>query len=101
MPQRHFASSNITTGQVIGDPKAYNGHKTTDLDYFTTLPFMDQSQAQRRDRALEQRACLHFAAFVDGRVDNGMFGESEEDFEAKNIDFVENRRSHLAEFLIV
>jgi len=90
-----------TTGQVIGDPKAYDAHETTDLDYFSTLPFMNQSQAQRQDRALERRARLHFAAFVDRRVGNGMLCGSEEDFEAKFSDFVENLRSHLAEFVVI
>jgi hypothetical protein len=90
-----------TTGKVIGDPKAYDAHETTDLDYFSTVPFMNQSEAQRQDRALERRARLHFAPFVDRRVGDGMLGGSEEDFEAKKFDFVVNLRSHLAEFVVV
>jgi hypothetical protein len=50
---------------------------------------------------LERRARLHFAAFVDRRMGNGMLDGSEEDFEARFSDFVENLRSHLAEFIVV
>lgn len=62
---------------------------------------MNKSQAQRQDRALERRARLHFAAFVDRHVVNAVLDGSEEDFEVKISDFVGNLRSHLAEFVIV
>lgn len=60
--KKYFAQ---TSCQRLGEANTYDATETKDLDYFSTLPFMNRTKAQREDRKLERKARLHFAAFVD------------------------------------
>src|SRR6202012_3036498 len=53
-------------------PTTYDATETKDLDYFSTLPFLNQTRAQREDNRLERRARLHFALFVDTQASSNI-----------------------------
>ena len=54
--------------QIISAPTIYDATETKDLDFFATLPFMNETKAQREDSKLERRARLYFAGFVNMHV---------------------------------
>lgn len=41
--------------QLLGDPTIYNATEMKDLDYFSTLPFINKLRAQRKSRGLERK----------------------------------------------
>jgi len=57
--------------QVLNEPTTYDATETEDLDYFSTLPFLNRTRAQREDKKLERQARLHFAVFVNTHVSKG------------------------------
>lgn len=81
--------------QILSGPTTYDATETKDLDYFSTLPFMNMAKAQRKDRESERKARLHFADFVDRRVEKDFLGGSEADFKLAFDGFVRDLNSHM------
>ncbi|KAF4943419.1 hypothetical protein FSARC_14921, partial [Fusarium sarcochroum] len=69
--------------QLLGDPTIYNWTETKDLDYFSTLPIMTRSRAQKQDRELERKARLRFVNFVDRHVGADILDGSASEFKEK------------------
>jgi hypothetical protein len=84
--------------QLLGDPTTYNWTETKDLDYFSTLPFMNRSRAQKKDRELERKARLHFADFVDRFVDAGILDGSTSEFNNNHASFGDKLKTHMLSF---
>ncbi|KAF5650131.1 zinc finger MYND-type [Fusarium tjaetaba] len=84
--------------QVVGTPTTYNWTETKDLDYFSTLPFMNNSRAQKQDREVERKARLHFADFVDRHVSVNILDGSALDFSNKLASLVERLKIHMLSF---
>lgn len=53
--------------RIINDLTTDNANEIKDLDYFSILPFMNISSAQKSHRKLERKNRLHFSAFVDNQ----------------------------------
>lgn len=68
--------------RIINDPTTYDANETKDLDYFSTLPFMNISSAQKADQKLERKNRLHFATFVDNQDTEKLLGGA--DYQFKN-----------------
>ena len=64
-------------------PTTYDATETMDLDYFSTLPFMNMTRAQREDLKLERKARLHFADFVTSSISKDILNGSTDEFRAK------------------
>jgi hypothetical protein len=60
----------------ISNEPTYGVTETKDLDYSSTLPFLNRTQAQREDEKLERQARLLFAVFVNTRVSKDMLNGS-------------------------
>ncbi|KAH7148026.1 hypothetical protein DER46DRAFT_616107 [Fusarium sp. MPI-SDFR-AT-0072] len=81
--------------QVVGEPTTYNWTETKDLDYFSTLPFMNKSRAQKQDREVERKARLYFADFVDRHVNAGILDGSASEFSNKLASLVDRLKIHM------
>ncbi|KAH7207876.1 uncharacterized protein BKA55DRAFT_529940 [Fusarium redolens] len=84
--------------QLLGDPTTYNWTETKDLDYFSTLPSMNRSRAQKQDREVERKARLHFADFVDRCVDAGILDGSTSEFKNNLASFGDKLKTHMLSF---
>ncbi|KAF5634667.1 hypothetical protein F52700_5860 [Fusarium sp. NRRL 52700] len=84
--------------QVEGVPTTYNWTETKDLDYFSTLPIMNTSRAQKQDREVERKARLHFADFVDKHVNANILDGSASEFGNKLDSLVEELKVHMQSF---
>ncbi|KAF5578789.1 zinc finger MYND-type [Fusarium pseudocircinatum] len=84
--------------QVLGEPTTYNWTETKDVDYFSTLPFMNKSRAQKQDREVERKARLHFADFVDRHVNANILDGSASEFGNKLAGLVERLKIHILGF---
>nr|RBQ99809.1 hypothetical protein FVER53263_09338 [Fusarium verticillioides] len=84
--------------RVEGAPTPYNWTETKDLDYFSTLPLMNSSRAQKQDREVERKARLHFADFVDRHVNVNILDGSASEFSNKVASLVERLRIHMLSF---
>jgi uncharacterized FAD-dependent dehydrogenase len=73
----------------------YNWTETKDLDYFATLPVMNKSRAQKQDRAMERRARLHFADFVNRHVGSDILDGSASEFNEKLESFGNMLKTHM------
>ncbi|KAM5509996.1 set domain-containing protein 5 [Fusarium oxysporum f. sp. phaseoli] len=85
-------------GQVVGEPTIYNWTETKDLDYFSTLPSMNKSRAQKQDREVERKARLHFADFVDRHVSADILDGSVSEFDNKLDSLVDRLKIHMLSF---
>jgi hypothetical protein len=74
--------------RILNNPTTYDATETKDLDYFSTLPFMNRTRAQREDRKLERQARLHFADFVNTHVGGDILNGSAAEFKDKLDSFV-------------
>ena len=81
--------------QIVSEPTIYNATETKDLDYFSTLPFLNKTRAQREDTKLERQARLHFAVFVDMHVSRDILDGSAADFKGKFDSFVQELKLHM------
>ena len=81
--------------RVVNEPITYDATETKDLDYFSTLPFLNKARAQREDAKLERQARLHFAVFVDTHVSKDILDGSAAEFKGKLDNFVHELRSHM------
>ncbi|KAF5660344.1 hypothetical protein FCIRC_12146 [Fusarium circinatum] len=84
--------------QVVDEPTTYNWTETKDLDYFSTLPSMNNSRAQKQDREVERKARLHFADFVDRHVKANILDGSASEFGNKLASLVERLKAHMLSF---
>ena len=81
--------------RTSSEPTTYDATETKDLDYFSTLPFVNRTRAQREDKKLERQARLHFAVFVDTRVSKDMLNGSAAEFTEKFDSFVCELKLHM------
>ena len=81
--------------QIVNEPTTYDATETKDLDYFSTLPFLNKARAQREDAKLERQARLHFAVFVDKQVGKDILDGSGAEFKGKLDNFVHELRLHM------
>lgn len=73
----------------------YDATETKDLDYFATLPFMNQTKTQREDMKQERKARLHFACFVKEQASKDIVDGSTAMF-SDNLDiFIYELKLHL------
>lgn len=82
--------------RMVGDPTTYDATETKDLDYFSSLPIMNVSSAQRKDRESERKQRLRFATFVDTQVDEKLLNGSNCDFKGSLDGFVQRLRLHMS-----
>ena len=81
--------------RIVNKPTTYDATETKDLDYFSTIPFLNKNQAQREDAKLERQARLHFAVFVDKHVSKEVLDGSTTEFKAKLDKFVHELKLHM------
>ena len=81
--------------RISSEPTTYDATETKDLDYFSTLPFLNRTRAQREDKKLERQARLHFAVFVDTLVSKDMLNGSAAEFKDKFDGFVYELKLHM------
>jgi len=81
--------------QIVNDPATYDATETKDLDYFSTLPFMNRTRAQREDKKVERQARLHFADFVNMHVSRDILNGSAAEFKDKLDSFVHELKLHM------
>lgn len=81
---------------MVNDPTTYDANETRDLDFFSTIPAMNISSAQKKDRAVERKMRLHFATFVDTQVDEKMLSGSNGDFNDRLDSFVHRLSLHMS-----
>lgn len=82
--------------RIVNEPTTYDFSETKDLDYFSTIPALNVSSAQKKDRAAERRERLHFAKFVDAQVDEKMLSGSNGDFNDRLDSFVRGLSLHMS-----
>ncbi|KAF4624578.1 hypothetical protein G7Y89_g13592 [Cudoniella acicularis] len=81
--------------RISSEPTTYDATETKDLDYFSTLPFLNRTRAQREDKKLERQARLHFAIFVNTLVSKDMLNGSATEFKDKFDSFVYELKLHM------
>ncbi|CAI6311892.1 unnamed protein product [Periconia digitata] len=80
---------------IASAPAPYDATETKDLDYFSTLPFMNKTKAQRGDREQERRARMHFAEFVSIHVSRDIINGSVAEFERNCDRFARDLTAHM------
>lgn len=81
--------------QILNKPTTYDATETKDLDYFSTLPFLNRTRAQREDKKLERQGRLHFADFVNTHVSKNILDGSAVEFKDKLNSFVHALKLHM------
>jgi hypothetical protein len=81
--------------RILNEPTTYNATETKDLDYFSTLPLLNRTRAQREDKRLERQARLHFAVFVNTHSSNDILNGSAVEFKDKFDSFVHELKLHM------
>ncbi len=81
--------------QIVNEPTTYDATETKDLDYFSTLPFLNVTRAQREDRELERKARLHFAVFVNTHVSKDILDGSALESKNKLDSFAHELKLHM------
>jgi hypothetical protein len=81
--------------RITSEPTTYDATETKDLDYFSTLPFMNKTRAQREDKQRERQARLHFAVFVNTRVSKDVLNGSAAEFKDKFDSFAYELKLHM------
>lgn len=79
----------------LAEPVPYNATETKDLDYFTTLPFMNRTPALVENMKQERQSRLHFAEFVKTGVSQDLLDGSNSDFKDKLDRFVSKLTLHM------
>ncbi|ORY02838.1 hypothetical protein BCR34DRAFT_605443 [Clohesyomyces aquaticus] len=75
--------------RISSQPKTYDATETKDLDYFASIPFRNQTRAQRDNLKLERENRLHLAKFVDTNIDVDILNGSAVQFKEKLDDLVD------------
>jgi hypothetical protein len=86
--------------QILKNPVTYDATETKDLDYFSTLPFMNRTRAQREDKKLERQARLHFATFVNTHVRSDILNGPAAEFKDKSDSFVHELKLYMLNLTI-
>lgn len=81
---------------MLNAPSIYDWTETKDLDYFSTLPSMNQYLAEREDRESERKERLHFATFVDTQVNGKLLSGSNDEFKDRLDSFVQRLSLHMS-----
>ena len=81
--------------RIVSEPTTYDATETKDLDFFSTLPFLNKTRAQREDREMERQTRLHFAVFVDKHVSQDILDGSAVEFKDKLDSFVHELKLHM------
>lgn len=81
---------------MVNDPTTYDANETKDLDFFSTIPALNISSAQKKDRAAERKERLHFSTFVDTQVDEKILTGSNGDFNDRLDSFVQRLSLHMS-----
>jgi hypothetical protein len=81
--------------RISSKPTTYDATEMKDLDYFSTLPFLNRTRAQRKDKKLERKARLPFAVFINTRVSKDMLNGSTAEFTDKFDSFVRELKAHM------
>ena len=81
--------------RIVNKPSLYDATETKDLDFFSTLPFLNGTRAQREDQKLERQARLHFAVFVSMHVSKDILDGSAAEFKDKSDGFVQDLKLHM------
>ena len=81
--------------RIVSEPTTYDATETKDLDYFSTLPFLNKTRAQREDKKMERQARLHFAVFVNKHVSQDILDGSAAEFKDKLDSFVHELKLHM------
>lgn len=84
------------TCRIINGPITYDATETKDLDYFSTLPFMNIYSAQLQDREAERKERLRFATFVDSQVNEKLLSGSNDGFQDGLDSFVQRLSLHMS-----
>jgi len=71
------------------------GPKRRTWTFFSTLPFLNWTRAQREDKKLERQARLHFALYVNTYVSKDMLNGSAAEFKDKFDSFVSELKLHM------
>lgn len=82
--------------RIINAPIIYDATETKDLDYLSTLPFMNVYSQQRQDREAERKERLHFATFVDTQVNEKLLSGSNDAFDDRLDSFVLRLSLHMS-----
>ncbi|KAL4783580.1 hypothetical protein BJX76DRAFT_368323 [Aspergillus varians] len=77
------------------EPVAYDATETKDLDYFATLPFMNNTRAQRENMQQERQSRLQFAKFVDLNVSRDLLDGTDAGFKENLDGLVSELKSHM------
>lgn len=86
--------------QISSDPTPYDATETKDLDYFSTLPFMNSTRAQREGTKMERQARLHFPDFVkQAHVNKIILNGSAAEFTVKFDNLVHELKLHMLNLL--
>lgn len=81
--------------QILNKPTMYDATETKDLDYFSILPFLNRTRAQREDKKLERQARLHFAVFVNTYVSKIILDGSTVESKDRLNSFVHDLKLHM------
>ena len=81
--------------RIVNEPTTYDATETKDLDFFSTLPFLIGTRAQKEDQKLERQARLHFAVFVNTHVSKDILDGSAAEFTDKLDGFVHELKVHM------
>ena len=84
--------------RILGQPSAYDWTEVKDLDFFDTVPLMNQNRRQKESRKLEREARKHFAGFVDSRVIKEVLDGSSVAFNGEYRVFEDAIKEHMMEF---
>lgn len=85
--------------RIRGEPSTYDATETTDLDYFATLQFMNKTRRQQERKELEREARLHFAVFVETRIDEAILKGPATAFNNSLASFVDTLKRHMLDFV--
>ncbi|KAF2644210.1 hypothetical protein P280DRAFT_420979, partial [Massarina eburnea CBS 473.64] len=81
--------------RFVNNPSTCDWTETKDLDYFSTIPSLNKTRAQREDKKLERKARLHFAEFVSTHVGGDMLDGSAAEFKDRLDSYVDKLKSHM------
>jgi hypothetical protein len=77
----------------------YDATETKDLNYFSTLPFLNKTRAQREHKKLKRQARLHFIVFVNTRVSKNMLNSFAAKFKNNLNGFIYKLKLHILNFI--
>jgi hypothetical protein len=79
----------------IQHPTPYDASETTDLDFFSKVPSLNKTLAQRKNLDAERQARRHFAVFVESRVGAELLSGSDQQFRDRLESFADQLKRHM------